>query len=120
MYHVAVFSERSEDVALFESECEELKVSNFRWGQWDNLQRSRGGNFGSAAYSVGRRGVCNRYAALRCVEGEASMKCWWNGPPGTRINVVVTREKHEALLKYFSVGSTGPWELCLFGPIFRL
>lgn len=91
MYHVAVFSEVSEDVALFVSECEEVKVSNFcRW-QWDNLQRSRGGNFGSAAYSVGRRGVCNRYAAFTCVEGEASMKCRWNGPPGTWISVIVTR-----------------------------
>ena len=83
LYHVAIFSEFSEDVAFFESECEEVRVSNScRW-QWDNLQRSRGGNFGSAAYSVGRRGVCNRYAAFTCVEGEASMKCRWNRPPGT-------------------------------------
>ena len=35
------------------------------------------------------------------------MKCWWNEPPGTWINVVVTRVKHEALLKYFSVLAPG-------------
>ena len=31
MYHVAIFSECSDDVGLFESECEEVTVSNFRW-----------------------------------------------------------------------------------------
>ena len=35
------------------------------------------------------------------------MKCWWNGPPGTWISVVVTRVKHEALLKDFSVLAPG-------------
>ena len=107
MYHVALFSEWFEEVASFEFRYESFGVSNFCGEHWDNLQRSRGGNFGSAAYSVGRRGVCNRYAAFTCVEGEASMKCWWNGPPGTWISVVVTRVKHEALLEDFSVVAPG-------------
>lgn len=49
-----------------------------RWSEglwrWANLQRDRGGNFGSEAYSVGRRGVYNREAAFSCLKAEGSMK----------------------------------------------
>lgn len=92
--------------------CEELGVLDIRWSEglwrWANLQRNRGGNFGSEAYSVGRRGVYNREAAFSCLKVEGSMKCWYVEDK----RAVVTRENHAALFLVL-----GPWKLCLFGPV---